>query len=574
MHRFIWKFLYSDSTKINPLQKVLNIPQIVSALLVQRGIFSFEEAKYFFRPHLNPNIHSPFLFKDIEKSVERILDALQRNENILIYGDYDVDGTTSVAILYQFLKNDIQATNNINTYIPDRNLEGYGISDKGINFIIEQDIHLVITVDCGSSEQEKISFLKSQNIDTIICDHHHLTKHIPEAIAIINPKQKDCYYPFKELCACGITLKLILALAEKINLNVQNIFLQYIDFVALATIGDVVDIKDENRIFVSEGLRKMNQNPSIPIKAIQYIQKINPPINSYHIGFSMAPLINAAGRMQHAQLSLQLLLSKSFEQAKLLASQLQSLNEQRKSLDKELLQESLTLLDIPSQKNSFTTVVYQPHWHKGILGIIASKLVEKFHKPTIVLTLQGNAWTGSGRSIEGVNLYDILHLCKDYLSHFGGHYGAAGLNIKKEKLPDFIHQFEILVADRLHHQKTLPQLEIQGELSFLDINDKFYNLIQQMQPFGKGNEEPIFYTPQAILRTKHLLKEIHTHCEWQQHQKIFKSTLFQHAEHYFPQLQIGKKYDIAYKLVMNEWKQQREIELQIIDIMDTSHKVI
>lgn len=567
MHRFIWKLISTDSQQLYHLQQALNIHPSLCALLIQRGIFTFEEAKNYFRPHLTRKLHSSYLFKDMEKAVQRILEAIQKNERILIYGDYDVDGTTSIAILYQFLINDLKIKNTINTYIPDRNLEGYGISDKGINFIMEQDTNLLITVDCGSSEDEKIAFLKHQNIETIICDHHTVSKKIPNAVAVINPKQQDCSYPFKELCGCGITLKLILALAEKLNLNVDAIFQKYIDFVALATVADIVELKDENRIFVIEGLKKINQHPAIPIQAIQEVQKLKSPIDTYHIGFVFAPLINAAGRMNHAQMALQLLLCNDIVQAKLLAKELQSLNEERKLLDELLLQEALQNMNL--KEDSFSIVVYEPHWHKGVLGIAASKLVDRFYKPTIVLTLQNDVWTGSGRSIEGVDLHEIIYQCRDYLSHFGGHYFAAGLSIKKENLQPFIIQFEALVKESLSHQKPLPSIHIQQELSFNHITENFYNIIQQMQPFGKGNEEPLFCTRGVKLIAQQVLKEIHSSYEWQHHQKTFKSILFQHATHYFPYLEIGNKYDIVYKLVMNEWQQKRELRLQIIDIAES-----
>jgi len=485
-----WKLLPKPQQHlVDNLAEDLSIDKKLATVLVQRNITSFEEAKQFFRPSLE-DLHNPFLMKDMEKAVLRIENAIENEENILIYGDYDVDGTTSVSLVYSYLKTFYPK---VATYIPDRYNEGYGISYQGIDFADDNDFSLIIALDCGIKAVEKVAYATEKGIDFIICDHHKPGDEIPDAIAVLNPKRVDCEYPYKELCGCGVGFKLIQALASNRNQNINDL-VPYLDLVATAIAADIVPMTGENRILTYYGLQVINANPRNGIKAL--IHQLNKPkLTVTDVVFIIAPRINAAGRMHHGNYAVELLTEMDFETAIDVASGIEKFNSDRKELDKKITQEALLQIQNNLETNNFSTVVYNEDWHKGVIGIVASRLTETYYRPTIVFTKSSEGkLAASARSVKGFDVYNAIDACSEYIEQFGGHKYAAGLTILEENYKAFKQKFEEVVKNTIEEELLIPEIEIDTTLELSDIDNKFYRIVQQMAPFGPANRKPVFKT--------------------------------------------------------------------------------
>lgn len=475
-----------DSSKVARLSKELAVDSTTSFLLVQRGIETFKEAKNFFRPDLN-DLHDPFLMKDMEKAVSRIEDAVKNQEKILVYGDYDVDGTTSVALMSSYI---LSFYPNVATYIPDRYEEGYGISYKGIDFAEDNNFSLIIALDCGIKAIEKVTYATKKGVDFIICDHHRPGNEIPKAKAVLDPKQEDCKYPFKELCGCGVGFKLIQALASKKGATINDLVL-YLDLVATAIGADIVPIVGENRILAYHGLKVINENPRPGFEAIlKQVKKEKLTITD--VVFIIAPRINAAGRMKHGNHAVTLLCETDINLAAEYALDIDTYNTNRRDADKRITIEALIQIEENEEQDRFTSIVYHENWHKGVIGIVASRLIETYYRPTLVFTKSGESLAASARSIKGFDVYNALEQCSEYIEQFGGHKYAAGLTLKPEKYQDFKAQFEKVVKETIDQQILIPEITIDTEISLSDITPKFYRILSQFAPFGPGNMTPVF----------------------------------------------------------------------------------
>jgi len=474
--------------KVEKLAKELQIEETLASILCQRNIETYEEAKKFFRPSLE-NIHDPFLMKDMGKAVERIEKAIENNENILIYGDYDVDGTTAVSLVSAYLKT---IYTNIATYIPDRYNEGYGISYIGIDFAFDNDFSLIIALDCGIKAIEKVAYASEKNIDFIICDHHKPGAEIPKAVAVLNPKRVDCNYPYDELCGCGIGFKLIQALGTKRGQTIVD-FLPYLDLVATAIAADIVPITGENRILAHYGLQVINSHPRNGIKAIIHqIKKKELTITD--VVFIIAPRINAAGRIKHGNYAVELLTEMDFDSAVQFAKVIEVFNADRKELDKKITAEALSQIIENEEENRFSTVVFQEDWHKGVIGIVASRLTETYYRPTLVFTKSGEKLAASARSVKDFDLYEALEQCTDFIEQFGGHKYAAGLTLLPENYKNFKQKIEEVVSKSIDKKLLTPEILINAEIDLAEITPKFFRIIQQMAPFGPENMKPVFKT--------------------------------------------------------------------------------
>ncbi len=472
--------------KIEVLSKELSVDRTIAKILLQRGVESYEDAKAFFRPSLS-DLHNPYLMKDMDKAVARIEKALDQGENILVYGDYDVDGTTAVALVTQYLQS---KQPNIATYVPDRDTEGYGISFQGIDYADDNGFSLVIALDCGIKAVDKIAYARARNIDFIICDHHTPGETLPEAVAILNPKQSDCSYPYSELCGCGIGFKLIQALHQKEDKPVEEL-LPYLDLVATSIAADIVPMNGENRILTYFGLKVINENPSVGIKALMGEVKMN-KMDITDVVFLIAPRINAAGRLKHANYAVELLLETDPMKAQEMAAAINVINTDRKNLDKQITQEALHQVALLQNKYEYTTVVYNENWHKGVVGIVASRLIETYYRPTVVFTKSGDLLVASARSVKGFDLYEALEACSAYIEQFGGHKYAAGLRILPENLDLFRDKFEEVVQNNITEDMREPEIKVDSELFLSEITPKFYRILQQMAPFGPHNMQPVF----------------------------------------------------------------------------------
>ena len=473
---------------VKQLQQSLNVDEAIATLLVQRGIETFEDAKHFFRPSLE-HLHNPYLMKDMDKAVTRILQAIEDGENILVYGDYDVDGTTSVALMSSYLKT---KTANVATYIPDRYDEGYGVSYKGIDFADDNDFSLIVALDCGIKAIDKIDYAKEKGIDFIICDHHRPGNQVPNAVAVLDPKQEDCNYPYKELCGCGVGFKLIQALAEKFDQTLDDL-IPYLDLVATAIGADIVPITGENRVLAYFGLQVINAQPRAGFKAIiNQIKKDELTITD--VVFIIAPRINAAGRMKHGQYAVDLLTENNLQTAIQYAEEIEAFNTDRREADQSITQEALELIKSENEENRLTTVVYQDHWHKGVIGIVASRLIETYYRPTLVFTKSGDKLAASARSVSGFDVYNALQGCAEHIEQFGGHKYAAGLTLKEENYEAFKQAFEDEVSKTIDKNLLTPEIKVDMQIDLAEIDDKFWRIIKQFAPFGPGNMTPIFMT--------------------------------------------------------------------------------
>lgn len=556
-----WKILTADEAIVSALQQALKVHPILCKVLAQRGIRTFEQAKDFFRPQLT-QLHSPWLMKDMEKAVSRIITAINTDEKILVFGDYDVDGTTSVASMYQFLK---KLHPNLDFYIPHRYREGYGISKAGIDFAKENGFSLIISLDCGIKSADLIAYAKGLNIDFVVCDHHLPDEVLPPAIAILNPKQTDCNYPYKELCGCGVGFKLMTALCEKLKLPPETAF-EYLDLVATAIAADIVPMTGENRILAFHGLIKANKKPNNGIKALAKLSGLVTELHITNLVFMIAPRVNAAGRMDDARKAVQLFVAETDEEALQYAEMLHSDNTDRKEADKNITEEALALINEKSEwQDRKSTVVFQPHWHKGVVGIVASRLIETYYRPTIVLTQSGEYAAGSARSVPGFNLYEAIHACKEHLLGYGGHFAAAGMTLELSQVNAFREKFEQVVSYTITPELLIPEIVIDAEISLKDIKQQFYDIICQMEPFGPENLRPVFIVKNVMDNGwSKIVKEQHIRFSLKQDNVTMHGIGFGLADK-FHLLQQKKPVDVVFTIDINEWNGTTSLQMRVID---------
>ena len=566
--KWIFKTLEKEQTDIQKnLSNDLNISPILSKLLVQRGIRTFEEARRFFRPDF-ANLHDPFLMADMEKAVNRLTEAIQENEKILIYGDYDVDVTTSVSLVYKFLK---KFYSNVDFYIPDRYLEGYGISIQGIDYALKNDVKLIIALDCGIKAIEKIKYANEHHVDFIICDHHTPDAELPEAVAVLDPKRSDCNYPYKHLSGCGVGFKLLQAFAQKNNIPFSEL-IPLLDLLALSIASDIVPITGENRILAYYGLKQLNTNPSIGVKSILDVCGLSEKeITISDIVFKVGPRINASGRMKLASESVELMVSNDSNFAKQKSDTINEYNNDRKDLDKNITDEAIQL--IASNNNYIkrkSIVVYKPDWHKGVIGIVASRLSEEFYKPSIVLTSSNGLASGSARSVPGFDIYSAIDACRDLLENFGGHRYAAGLSMREENVLVFTERFERYVSENITEEQTSPQIDIDALIDFKDITPKFFNVLKQFGPFGPGNMKPVFATKKVMdYGSSRLVGKEQEHLRLElvdsSSENVMNGIAFGMYE-FNDHLKSMKPLDICYTLEENNFNGNTTIQLMIKDI--------
>lgn len=530
-------------------------------LLLQRKIETYEQAKKFFNPSLK-DLHNPFEMKDMDKAVQRILQAIENQENILIYGDYDVDGTTAVSLFYLYLS---ELYNNVTCYVPDRYKEGYGVSFQGINYASDNNISLIITLDCGIKAIDKVDYAKEKGIDVIVCDHHTPSSELPKAVAILNPKQKDCSYPYDELCGCGIAFKL----AQAINIVLErpeSFVFKYLDLVAIAIAADIVPVTGENRILLAQGLSLINEKPSIPVRKL--LQTAKQPYTTTDLVFVVAPRINAAGRIAHANLVIELLTQKQEKEIISKAYEIEYLNDKRKRLDEEITQEALVQIIENQEENKKTTVVFQPFWHKGVIGIVASRLIENYYRPTLVFTKNEDKLVASARSVSGFNIYNALEACQEYLEQFGGHKYAAGLTIKEENYNKFKEVFELIVSQTIDKELLEQRINIDLEIKLEDVSSIFFETLKRFAPFGPENMTPVFLSKgvkakefRAVGDGSHL-RIVLTNIE---ETVSFVAIGFGLADKK-TLLEKGQPFDIVYQLEENIWNGRASIQMRIKDI--------
>jgi single-stranded-DNA-specific exonuclease len=558
-----WNILPYDEEKANSLQKQLGINIALCNILVQRGFYDLDKAKNYFRPQLEM-LHSPWLMKDMDKAVSRIEKAFKNYEKILIYGDYDVDGTTSVAALFRFFSN-FYPSNLINFYVPHRYREGYGVSKAGIDFASAKDVKLIICLDCGIKSIDLISYALTLGIDFIICDHHLPDKTLPPASAILNPKQDGCEYPYKELCGCGIGFKLMTALAEHFKISTSQLYC-HLDLVATAIAADIVLMTGENRVLAFYGLELINSNPGPGIKALIQLAGIKRSLSITDVVFIIAPRVNAAGRMDDAKKAVQFFIEDDPEKAMEFAEMLHSDNTDRKLADPTITEEALALITADlNHAERKSSVVYKPGWHKGVVGIVASRLIEHYYRPTIVLTRSGELVSGSARSVTGFNLYEAIYECREHLVTYGGHFAAAGLSMLPENVEAFSTRFNEVVSASIADHLLVPEIVIETEIIFSDIRVSLLKIINQMEPFGPGNMRPVFIT-RNVHETGYsrILKEQHIRFVLQNTDVILNGIGFNMAEK-FPLLMELKPMDFVYTIDENEWNGNTTLQLKIID---------
>ena len=543
------------------LQESLCVPKIVAELLVQRGVTTFETAKIFFRPNLS-HLHNPFLMKDMDSAVVRLSTAIQQGENILVYGDYDVDGTTAVSLMYSFIKS---IHENVDYYIPDRYTEGYGVSFQSIDYAANKQFSLIITLDCGIKAVDKVDYARKKEIDFIICDHHRPGDILPNAKAILNPKQSDCLYPYKELSGCGVGFKLIQAYCQKSKISFQKI-IPYLDLLVVSIAADIVPITGENRVLAHYGLQQLNENPRIGLKALMEVSDKDKLFTISDVVFGLAPRINAAGRIEHGAKAVELMVQEDIELAREKAQAVNQHNLKRKELERSITEEALQMIVTDAK----STVVFNPDWHKGVVGIVASRLIESHYRPTIVLTENNGKLVGSARSVNGFDVYDAIDACSEYVEQFGGHKYAAGLTLKKENLESFTAKFESVVAETIKDEMLIPQVSIDALLNLADIDHKLYRILRQMAPFGPGNMSPVFMSKQLVDRGYgRKIGQDKTHLKLSvtnANQSQFLDCIGFGMADKFELIKDGQKFDIAYALEENEWNGKVNLQLRLKDI--------
>ena len=560
----------ADGETVARLSSELGIDPVLSKLLVQRGIGTFQEARAFFRPSLD-NLHDPFLMKDMDKAVERVEAAVRSGEKILVYGDYDVDGTTAVSLVYSFLQ---RLTRNVDFYVPDRYDEGYGVSYKGIDWAADNGFGLIITLDCGIKANDKVSYAAGKGIDVIVCDHHLPENDLPAAVAVLDPKRSDCGYPFDDLSGCGVGFKLVQAYSQKNGIPFESL-IPLLDLLVVSISSDLVSVVGENRILAHFGLKQLNENPRKGLLAMIHLSGLDPEhITIDDIVFKIGPRINAAGRMESGRMAVELLTAGSDEVAARIGSEINRYNNERKNIDREITREALEMVrsgNCLSARNA--TIVYNPSWHKGVVGIVASRLVEAFYRPTIVLTKSNGFVTGSARSVHGFDLYDAIESCADLLENFGGHLYAAGLTLKEENLPEFCERIENFIEKHINEDMLTPVIMIDTILDFSQITPKFFRILKQFQPFGPGNNAPVFLTENVYDNGNvrkvgadggHLKLEL---IQESQPYRSISAIAFNKSEH-FDHIKAGNPIDVCYSIVENYYRGIANLQLRIKDLHD------
>lgn len=559
-----WIFKNKPNAEVvDKLRKELNINETLAILLVQRGITDFDKAKQFFRPSF-ADLHNPFLMKDMEKAVSRIEKALENQEKILIFGDYDVDGTTAVSLMYLFLK---EFTPHLEPYIPDRYTEGYGISFQGIDYAATNGFSLIIALDCGIKSVAEIAYAKEKNIDFIVCDHHLPSEILPDAVAILNPKQTDCAYPYKELCGCGVGFKLVQALNARMKNPFERI-VPFLDLVAVAIAADIVPMTGENRVLMHFGLEILNTNPTVGLKALLGID--TKPVQVVDVVFGLAPRINSAGRIEHGLFAVKLLTEKSYSKALEKTKEINLFNNERKELDTLIAKDALLQIKNNGEENRFSTVVYDASWHKGVIGIVASRLIETYYRPTVVFTKSGEKLAASVRSVQGFDVYEALEQCALYIEQFGGHKYAAGLTVKPENYLPFKEKFEEVVSQTLPEDLQKPKITIDVALPLEKITPKMFAILKQFEPFGPQNMNPIFYASnvidtgfaKCIGKDENHLRLTLKDADGKQ---FFTATGFG-LGHKLSLVKSGKPFEIVYSIEENHWNGNVSLQLKVRDL--------
>lgn len=560
-----WTLKPANEKYIQQLCADLRINPALCRILAVRGINDFDSAKHFFRPHLS-ELHDPFLMKGMKQAVERIAEAVEWHERIMVYGDYDVDGTTSVAVVYSFLRE--KYAGEIAYYIPHRYREGYGISKQGIDHAHANGYTLMITLDCGIKSVELIAYAQSLGIEVIVCDHHTPDNILPPAYAILNPKQSDCTYPYKELSGCGIGFKLITALAKHWKLPEESVF-KYLDLVATSIAADIVPIDGENRILAFYGIEKVNKEPSLSIKTLKDLAGVNRQLSISDLVFVIGPRVNAAGRMDDARKAVELFIETDTDKIQGLAAQLQSDNTDRKEVDKNITEEALALIENDDvMVNRKSTVLYKETWHKGVVGIVASRLIDHYYRPTIILTESNGKASGSARSVRGFNIYEAIHECRHLLENYGGHFYAAGMTLHTDRVKEFSEKFEEVVARRIPPELLIPEIEIDAEIKLSDIRFPFYNIVKQFEPFGPANLRPVFLTRNVydyrgyskVVKEQHLKFVIHQHSG----QVIDGIGFFLGAKADI--VCHGKPFDLVYTIDECEYNGVNKLQVKVVDV--------
>jgi single-stranded-DNA-specific exonuclease len=556
-----------DYAVMKHLVTALGVSESLANLMVQRNITTAEEAEAFFNPSLE-YLHDPFLMKDMNIAVDRIATAIKRNEKILVYGDYDVDGTTAVALMYSFLKDQYS---NVEYYIPDRYKEGYGVSIKGLDFAVQNNCKVVITLDCGIKAVEKVKYARSKGLDIIICDHHYPGEEIPKALAVLDPKQPSCTYPYKELSGCGVGFKLVHAYSRVNGIPFSKIA-HYLDLVAVSIASDIVPITGENRVMAYFGLKRLNESPCTGLREIIRESDINRSLTIEDVVFKIGPRINAAGRMETGSKAVELLISNDSALATNISKEINNFNIERRSIDRIITTEAMRMIaEDQRTTNSRTTVLYNPGWKKGVIGIVASRLIETYYRPTVILTESNGFATGSARSVHGYDLYQAIEACSDLLESFGGHMFAAGLTLKKENIKPFSDRFELYVNGTITEDQLVPRIFIDSELSFSEINEEFFKTMSLFQPFGPENMSPVFISRNVFdtglgrmvgSSGEHLKLDL---CQESTGKKSFPAIAFGQANH-FEYIRNGNPFDICYSIEMNEFRGNRTLQLNIRDI--------
>jgi single-stranded-DNA-specific exonuclease len=556
-----------DTAVVKQLAGTLGISEALANLMVQRNITTPDEALAFFEPNLG-YLHDPFMMKDMNIAVERISTAVKKNERILVYGDYDVDGTTAVALMYSFLK---EQYSNVEYYIPDRYKEGYGVSFQGIDFAFQNNCKIIITLDCGIKAVEKVKYARSKGIDVIICDHHYPGGEIPKALAVLDPKQPGCNYPYKELSGCGVGFKLVHAYSRVHGIPFTKIA-NYLDLVAVSIASDIVPLTGENRVLAYFGLKQLNESPRTGLREIIREAEVTRTLTVEDVVFKIGPRINAAGRMETGSKVVELLISNDSKLATGISKEINSFNIERRNVDRSITTEAMRMIsDDHRTVNAKTTVLFNPSWKKGVIGIVASRLIETYYRPTVILTESNGFATGSARSVQGYDLYQAIEACSDLLESFGGHMFAAGLTLKKENIKPFMERFEQFVNSTITEEQLVPRVFVDSELSFTEINDEFYIFLNKFQPFGPENMSPVFVSRNIYdsgtgrmvgSSGEHLKLDL---CHESTGRKIFPAIAFSQAE-YFEHIKAGKPIDICYSIEMNEFRGNRNLQLNVRDI--------
>tara|TARA_B110000879_G_C11167532_1_gene511979 strand:+ start:91 stop:1815 length:1725 start_codon:yes stop_codon:yes gene_type:complete len=562
-----------DTTIVDAFRSKLKVDSIVAELLLQRGIDSFDMAQDFFRPKLD-QLHDPFLMKDMEAAVDRLQEAIDEDQKVMLFGDYDVDGTTAVAMMYSFLKDTLK----VDYYIPDRYAEGYGLSKQGIDVAKEHDVSLIICLDCGIKAVDKIAYAKSLGIDFIVCDHHMPGEELPDAI-VLDPKRKDCSYPYDELSGCGVGFKLLQGMCEHNNWSTDKLF-EHLDLLAVSIGADIVPVTGENRILCYHGMKQLNVNPRVAFKELLTLANKQFPVTLTDVIFSIAPRINAAGRLRSGKHAVALMVSENLDDITSLADDINNDNLERRQLDQQITEEAKEIVEKRwEEKKSFSNVVFKENWHKGVVGIVASRLIEKFYRPTIVLTESNGMVTGSARSIKDFNVYDALNACSEHLEQFGGHMYAAGMTLKRENLEPFMEAFEAYAKENLTSEMLIEEQEVDVELGFNQIFSseenrmkipKLKRILSQFEPHGPGNMKPVFISKNVFSTDMRLLKEAHIKLSMTQpeHDVVIEGIGFNQSES-ANIVAAGMPFDVVYTLESNKWMDRETLQLNIKDVRET-----